>query len=527
MIWLSLIWLFKSSKYILFWVYLWQLKNYHSGRFIDHFRTAKGKTLVVNYILPLQLLLIIFFIVLPKLVGVLSILLLLIYLVQAGIFIKQIYRKEIKKPVFTKKASLINAILSLLLVLFFFWSLDKNPAWLVAFDIVLPLVVSIVVLCVQPFSVMARNRLIKKATFQRQRFAKLKVVAITGSYGKTSTKEFLTTILKKKFNVLETKDHLNSEFAVAKTILEDLNGKHEIFVAEVGAYNKGKVKEVCGMLQPELGIVTGVNEQHMALFGSMDNLLSAEGGRELESSLKEDGKLIVNAENKYCLDLAKRSSHQVLLYGKAHSEFDADIWTEQLEITKGSISFVARNKKGEMAHISAAVLGGHNIQNLLGAILAASQLGMSLSQIAEACKRIRPEQAGMTARRNEKGITVIDSSYSSNPDGVAADIEYVKLYGGKKVIVMPCLIELGKKAKDVHYEIGKTIGSTCSMAIVTSKDYFEQLKKGAMESGMEEKHIVLCDNSQDIYSLVTLFCSSGDAVLLEGRVPSAVVDLLS
>ena len=154
---------------------------------------------------------------------------------------------------------------------------------------------------------------------------------------------------------------------------------------------------------------------------------------------------------------------------------------------KDYISFIAIDKNKEMAHFKVKVLGKQNVQNLLGAILIAKELGMSFGEISEACKNISQEQAGMVLKQGKHGIDIIDSSYSANPDGVFADLDYFSIFKGKKVIVMPCLIELGEKSSEIHEKIGRKIAEICDLAIITSKDKFKELKKGAMEAGMQEK----------------------------------------
>jgi len=378
-----------------------------------------------------------------------------------------------------------------------------------------------------------RNNTLRKARNKIKKIKELsglKVVAITGSYGKTSTKEFLSAILSPKFKVLKTKEHQNSEIGCAKCILDDLKPTHQIFIAEVGAYNKGKVKQVCQMLGPKIGIVTGVNEQHLALFGSMENLLSAEGGGELAVFLEKTGLLVVNGDNRYCINLVKKFNGKEKIYSESNKSLNADIWAEDIEITKNHISFAAINKSKEMGQFHVNVLGRQNVQNLLAAILVARELGMDFGEIAEACKNIKQEQAGMVQKPGKHGINIIDSSYSANPDGVFADLEYLKIFPNKKIIVMPCLIELGKKSSEIHEKIGRKIAEACDLAIITSRDNFNELKKGfnsaiPAKTGIQSK-IVLIENPNEIYSMITLFCKQGDAVLLEGRVPAGLINLL-
>jgi UDP-N-acetylmuramoyl-tripeptide--D-alanyl-D-alanine ligase len=532
---LTTLWFVWEVKYGIFWLYLWQLKDYHIGRFTDHFRTHRGRKLIFNFIQILKIVLFFLFFAADGLFVYIFSILLLTYLAESALFLRSILNGSVKRPVITSKILFLSVIFFLLVFLFLSWiSSFKDsvqPALLLEFDILTALIISLIVLIFQPIFVLVRNNTLRKAAVKLEKIkavSKLKVIAITGSYGKTSTKEFLATILSKKYRVLKTNEHQNSEIGVAKCILQDLKPSHQIFIAEVGAYNKGKVKEVCSMIKPEIGIVTGVNEQHLALFGSLENLLSAEGGEELADALPQNGLLVVNADNKYCLDLYNKvSGKNRKVYSFSNKIIDADIWSDNIEVAKNYISFTAMDRSKEFMHFNVRVLGKQNVQNLLGAILIAKELGMDFGQIADACKNISQKQAGIVLKNGKHGIYVVDSSYSANPDGVYADLDYFSVFKGKRAMVMPCLIELGGKSAAIHEKIGRKIAEVCDLAIITSKDRFKEVKKGAIEAGMPEKNILLCDKTQDIYSAITLFCKSGDAVLLEGRVPKELIKLLA
>jgi len=533
---LSTLWFIWMLKYILFWLYLWQLKEYHLGRFIDHFRTHKGKRLlfdlaqIFKFISILILLFYnnIFFVYLLPIIFI-------VYIGELFLFLKALFTGSIKRPIITVKSLFLTLVSFVFLILFFAWTAKFVDLFqtilLLVFDFFAVFMVSAVVLFFQPFFVLFRKNVLRKAGKKIEKIKsmnKLKVIAITGSYGKTSTKEFLTKILSKKFEVLATKNHQNSEIGIAKCILENLKPEHQFFIAEVGAYNKGKVKEVCSFLKPDVGLVTGVNEQHMALFGSLRNLLSAEGGEELAEALPKNGILIVNGDNKYCLNLYKKSNNvRKKLYSLNNNTIEADIWAEDISIKTKYVSFVAVNRNKELMHFEAQVLGKQNVQNLLGAILTARELGMDFGEISEACKNIKQEQAGMLLQQGKLGIDIVDSSYSANPDGVSADLDYISIYPNKRIIIMPCLIELGERAGQIHEKIGKKIGRVCDMAIITSKDYFKEIKEGAVAGGMEEKKILLLENPQNISASIMLYAKSGDVVLLEGRVPVKLLNLLA
>lgn len=531
----SFFWIFREAKYILFWVYLWQLKEYHVGRFLDHFRTDKGKKLLLSPILSAKIILLFLILASEALFGLSFLVLFIIYIFESAVFLRSIFIKEVKRPVKTFKTIFLLVVSYVITGFFILWASltaikeAQLILWLLFFDILTPLIISAVVLIFQPLFVLVRNNILKNASEKIKGFKNLTVIGITGSYGKTSTKEFLTTILSKKFKVASTSKHQNSEVGIAKCILNDLTGEHQIFIVEMGAYKKGGIKLLADMVKPKIGIVTGVNEQHMALFGSLENLLSAEGGGELAESLPKNGTLIVNGDNKYCLDLLMRSSNlppnREKKYSTHNKTIDSDIWTEEITVKKDSISLVAVDKNKNLASFTVNVLGGHNVLNLLGAILASSELGMSFEEISDACKNIKQEQAGMILKKGRLGVDIIDSSYSANPDGVFADLDYLSIFTNKKAIIMPCLIELGLKSSEIHQKIGRKIGEVCGLAIITSKDKFENIKKGAIEAGMKPGSILLCDNPDEIATITSLFCKQGDAVLLEGRVPSKLHEL--
>jgi len=489
------LWFFRTIKAVLFWLYLWQLKEYHIGRFFDHFRTDKGKKIFANPLFIIKVIFIPGFFLLPVFV---FFALIFIYIFEALKVLIDVMRKRTKRPILTSKTivllflSLLTEVLFIFLLKLYVENILTVVFLLLLFDVLAPVIVSFIVLLLQPLAVFARNRIIKRAKEKRNRFKNLLVIGITGSYGKTSTKEFLAAILSEKLKILKTKEHQNSEVGISQCILNDLKEEHEIFIAEMGAYNKGGIKLLCDIVKPKIGMVTGVNEQHLATFGNMENLLSAEGGEELIKSLPEDGMAFFNAKNEHCRNLYQKTTIKKFLYGE-----------------------------------NAAFSGGENI---LGAMAVAKELGMTDEEISRVCEKIDNKFPGIKIKKGINGLSVIDATYSANPDGVIAHLEYLKTLSksqGKIVIVMPCLIELGKASVKVHREIGKKIGEVCDLAIITTLDKFKEIKETVGSKAM------FMDNPKEIFEKVKSFCKEGDVVLLESRVSHSLertkqlIDLLS
>jgi UDP-N-acetylmuramoyl-tripeptide--D-alanyl-D-alanine ligase len=478
------------TKKLFFWIYLWQLKEYHIGRFLDHFQTYKGRSLILNFWLLLKVIVIlgIYFSArfgLAEIKTGLVYLIGVIFLAEGLLFLKSLWLGTFKRPVITKKTTVIlSSGLSLEVLLMFAlllleFKITRFTFSFLFLDIIAPLIFSFLVLAYQPLAVFLRNRLIRAAKQKRALFNKLIVIGITGSYGKTSTKEFLATILAERFKVLKTKEHQNSEVGISQCILNELWPEHEVFVCEMGAYNRGGIKLLCGIAKPQIGILTGINEQHMATFGSQENIIKTK--YELIEALPQNGTAFFNAQNKYCLDLYNKTNVKKFLYGQtAVSSFE---------------------------------------ENLAAASAVAESLGMSREEIERGVAKIKMQQASRV-KKGANGLNVIDATFSANPTGVIADLNFLSQQPGKKVLVMPCLIELGKASKEVHRRIGRKIAEICDLAIVTTRDRFKEIKEGAGEKA------IFMERSDEIIGKIKSFCQAGDTVLLESRVPKRVIDSL-
>ena len=398
--------------------------------------------------------------------------------------------------------------------------------YLLLFDILTPVITSAIVLIFQPLAVLGRNQIINKAKKKREQFKDLLVIGITGSYGKTSTKEFLATILSEKFKVLKTAEHQNSEVGISQCILNDLKPEHQIFVAEMGAYNRGGIKLLCDIAKPKIGILTGINEQHLATFGSLENIIKTK--YELIESLPENGLAIFNGDNDYCYQLYKKTKKPKRVYSfqSTIANFPTDIYISSLAVNRDFSSFKVLDKEGETAIFKVNLLGEQNVSNILAAACLSKELGMNLEEIALASQKIESWQSGIRLKKGINGLNIIDATYSANPEGVISHLEYLKIWPGKKVIVMPCLIELGKASKEVHKRIGQKIGEVCDLAIITTKERFQEIGEGAIEKGLRGEDILFTDNPKEIFEKIKSFCKEGDVVLLESRVPGELIKQL-
>ncbi len=452
---ITILWFLVFTKAFFFWVWLWQLKEYHLGRFKAHFETQKIRKIISSF-----------------------------------------YR--LKFPKFTKKVIVIVGfgILSQSIILVSIYGLENKWFYLLLFLLLLlsSIISSLIVLFFQIPTYFLRKRILTKASKKREKFKNLLVIGITGSYGKTSTKEFLAKILSKKYPVLKTPRHVNAEIGIAKTILNELKEDHQIFVCEIGAYERGKIREVCQMIKPKIGILTGINEQHLSTFGSLENIIKAK--YELIESLPEDGLAIFNGENEICRKLFEKTKIQKKLIHPKDYDFE----------------------------LTGKKLFPWDLENLALAVACAKNLGFKKEEIESVLSEL---ESPIKFKKGVQGLTIVDSTYSANPKSVISHLNYLRGMEGKKVIVMPCLIELDRSAKEVHKRIGEKIGEVCDLAIIVTKDYFKELKAGAQKSGMPEDKILLIEDPKQVLEKIKNFTEPGDVIILESRVPPKLINSLT
>ncbi len=538
---LAVFWIIVSSRIILFYFYLWQLKEYQIKRFLDHFRTEKGKNLFINQAFFLKILFlagILFFSKNQSIPSQKFFAPLILWTIFAFLFLLTMHtflrigQKKAKYPVFTKKTIIliVTGAVAQIVILFFMSTVGNIydfVFYLLLTNTLMPLFATLIVLTFQPLVALFRKGTIKKATVKRSKFPDLKTVGITGSYGKTSTKEILACLLSDKFKVLKTEKHQNSEMGISRSVLEELNKEHEVFVAEMGTYGVGGIRLLANIVQPQIGILAGINEQHLSLFGSIDKTIKAK--YELIESLPRDGLAVFNGDNEHCLKLYEMTDMPKKMYSleKPKGKKNPDIWVEDMGVEKKFLYFTVFTKEGESEEFRVNLLGKHNIPNILASVLVARYLGMGLKEIAQACKKINEHQGSMKMQAGVRGLNILNASYSANPHGVVGDLDYLQTRPRKRIIIMPCLIELGKRSRDIHKEIGRKIGEVCDFAIITTRERFSEIQEGAQESGLEKENVVFINKTEEIIRRMEIVAVPGDTILLEGRVPADLKESLT
>ena len=347
----------------------------------------------------------------------------------------------------------------------------------------------------------------------------LKIIGITGSFGKTSTKHFLYRILSERYNVVMTPGNFNTTLGVVRTIREHLKPHHEVFIVEMGAKQRGDIKEICDLVHPEIGIVTSVGEMHLETFGSVENI--ARTKFELIESLPEGGFGVVNVDSEAAYNYVKGQNIKAMTYAIENHKADyraVDIAYSQLE-TSFSVQVGDRVDEGYATHI----LGRGNILNITAALAVADHLGVSLSERRRAVKQIEQVEHRLSMRCNG-GITILDDAYNSNPTGARMALEVLRDFAseGKRYVVTPGFVEMGAKQYDNNRAFGCDIARANPDGVyVVNEVNREAITSGLRDGGYVEERLSLVASFKEAMAELQPRLKSGDVVLYENDLPDS------
>ncbi|MDD6095616.1 MAG: UDP-N-acetylmuramoyl-tripeptide--D-alanyl-D-alanine ligase [Clostridia bacterium] len=338
----------------------------------------------------------------------------------------------------------------------------------------------------------------------------LTVVGITGSYGKTSMKYFLSTILKQKYNVLVPPKNYNTPMGIVKTVRSELRGYHEIFVCEMGAKKVGEIKELCDIVSPKHGIITSIGPQHLESFKSIDNIVKTKF--ELSENLC-GGKLFLNIDNEY---IREKKPEGAVTYGQSE---DADYRGTDISVSREGTEFTVIYPDGSAHRFKTVLIGSHNVTNLCGAIAMAKELGVDDDGIESGIMKITPvpHRLELSERGN---LTVIDDAYNSNPNGCRAALETLGYFDEYKILVTPGMVELGEKEEELNREFGTEVAAVCDFVILVGEKQTRPILAGLHDAAYPDDKIYVADSLSDamnkVYSIET---DRRKCVLLENDLP--------
>ena len=379
--------------------------------------------------------------------------------------------------------------------------------------ILLPEIVFVAYLINEPLERLIRRYYLRLAVNKLSNSNVIKI-GITGSYGKTSVKEILKTILSQKYRVLATPASFNTPLGIAKTV-KFLDSTHDVFIAEMGARAKGDIKELANMVRPAYGVITGVNNQHLETFGSIENTIQTK--YELFENLADGGVGIFSADDENSLALYERFGGEKYIAGIASN--DGLVTATEIKTDVKGMEFTLNVKGEEPIRCSTVLLGTHSVKNICLAAAVAYKLGMTPMEIALGINRIQSIGHRLELMPNNKNIVIIDDSYNSNEAGTVAAMEVLDTFKGRKIVLTPGLVELGKAENLANFNLGKILAAHADIVIVVGKHNAEMLINGLKEGGMPRENIKFAKSLNKGNALLNEIVEEGDVVLFENDLP--------
>ena len=331
----------------------------------------------------------------------------------------------------------------------------------------------------------------------------LKVVAVTGSVGKTTTKEFIAAVLSQAVPTYKTQGNMNSETGLPLTLLH-VEPQHRAVVTEMGTCNFGEISELSKIARPDIGVLTNIGLCHIEFLGSQEGILKAK--REIVDGMSEDGVVVLNGDDPYLAtvtDLAQRR----ITYGLNHPEYD--YYAYNVAVLSEGVSFTAKTPLGDL-DVHLAIDGIHNVYNSLAAIAVGVLCGMDLASIGEGLRKM--EKAPMRQNvRKENGMTLIEDCYNASPTSMKASIDVLKGKPGRKVAVLGDMLELGENAAAYHRQVGEMLEGVS--VLIAYGDHAQDYLEGAATAGVLQR--IPCKTPEDAAVNLKLAARKGDVVLFK------------
>ena len=369
-------------------------------------------------------------------------------------------------------------------------------------------------LLLRPVETSINNKLLNEARQKLANWPELKKVGITGSYGKTTCKMMLAAMLSEQYITLATPGSVNTPMGLTRIIREDLKPINEAFIAEMGAREPGNIQELMELVQPKMGMLTAIGQQHMDTFGSQEAIIHTKF--ELIRSLPADGKAIMNMDNEFILANLHQVPCQIIGYSLDNPEF---YHAEDIRYDEGGLSFTMVTPNGERQEFKTKLLGRHNVHNIVGSAAAAYELGLPLAKAAQAMRSFPGVEHRLQLLQGS-GYTIIDDSFNSNPAGAAEALEVLaQMQGGKRILVTPGMVELGDLQDELNREFARKATKACDYIILVGKQHSKPLQDGLAGMNYPPEQTSVVASLEEARGVLQNIIEPGDTVLFENDLP--------
>lgn len=429
--------------------------------------------------------------------------------------------KKVKPLNYTNRVQRQIGLIIILNVLWLLPSLIYIPSEYLIIVLILALwinqlIIPLAIWILKPLEAFFHRRFMMQAKKILKSNSKLKVIGITGSYGKTSSKNVIQEILSAKYYSLMTPESFNTPMGITLTIKNKLKAIHEVFVCEMGADHVGDIEELMNFVEPQVGIVTSIGPQHLSTFLTQDNIIN-EKMKAIEM-LPKGGVGILNMDNEFIKEYnIKNKDIQLIRIGIDDS--DVDYQAINIEYSNNGSSFDIKGPRG-VFHYETVLLGKHNINNILVAVALASHLNIEDEAIVKAVKRCSYINHRLELK-TINGLRFIDNAFNSNPSGSKMSLDVLAKMPGKRFIVTPGMIDLGDKQDQYNYEFGQYMKDKADYCILVGENQTRHIYSGLKDAGFDMKNVEVVDKVLEGFGIIYAKATKDDTILLENDLPDA------
>ena len=447
-----------------------------------------------------------------------------VYMLIALCYLQTVKKEQVKKPlVFTSRVKRLCVTTFIIYILPIIWiTFHFNELQVTWYYIIIGFIVYINYFIVwianiinKPIEACIRLKFKRRAMHKLKSMTNMKVIGITGSYGKTSSKNILSDILNVKYNALPTPKNFNTPLGLIRTINNDLDKFNDLFIAEMGAFKKGEIQELCDLVHPTYGILTKIGTAHMDSFGSQENI--QHGKFELIESLPSDGIGILNGDDELQVSYPLKNNVKIIWIGIENKEVDVQATDIELSHigTKFNVVFKGDKKKYPF---ETKLLGQANVYNVLAGIALGKELGITISQLQMGVKKVHAVEHRLELKKYGD-IFIIDDAYNSNPVGSKMAVDVLGMMPGKKIIVTPGMIELGEQEYELNKTFGKQISQVCDEVILVGEAQTKPIYDGLVSNKFKKENIHVINDVKLAFPLMQQLKENDTYVLLENDLP--------
>ncbi len=337
------------------------------------------------------------------------------------------------------------------------------------------------------------------------------VVGITGSTGKTTSKDLLTAVLQDHFNVVPTLGNRNNEIGLPLTVLS-ASASTDVLVVEMGMRGLGQIARLAEIARPQIGLVTNVGTSHIELLGTQDAVASAKG--ELVRAVPESGAVFLNGDDAFSDVLALDARAPVVRYGL---KADCDVRADHVRTDGAGCAHFDIVSADARAAARLPIPGRHNVYNALGAAAVALHLGLGIDAISEALGTAVVSGMRMELVESAAGVTILNDAYNANPSSMRAAVETLRTIetSGARIAVLGDMAELGSLSEIAHFEIGEAVAAAGFDHLVTVGERALRISDGARAAGMAADRVRPCANPGEAVEVLDDLLERGDVVLVK------------